>query len=245
MIDQQAWVSWAGESHDRRADFVAAQWTWLRSGLRTWLTNGRRAWDSHSRRPGQMIGWQTWRMIDRQAWVSRDWQAGESRAWRDDFVAAGELDWWVAGGLAAIPPISHAEYQLARAGWRQTGTNKNEQNKTRWVGAAYSLFWSGLLSRCTQQGGTRNTQTRIQGVVDCFFSRLDCVYGVQSNMFMLRFFKKRIIFHIIYLYSTPLCPFSDKRLDLFPVFMKPSLDGLRLVSWLSVLWLAKPPLVCV
>ncbi len=22
----------------------------------------------------------------------------------------------------------------------------------------------------------------IKGVVDCFFSRLDCVYGVQSNM---------------------------------------------------------------
>ncbi len=55
-------------------------------------------------------------------------------------------------------------------------------------------------------------------------------------------FLKRIIFHIIYLYSTPLCPFSDKRLDLFPGLWSPSLDGLRLVSWLSVLWLAKPPL---
>ncbi len=53
------------------------------------------------------------------------------------------------------------------------------------------------------------------------------------------FFLKCIIFHIIYLYSTPLCPFSDKRLDLFPGFMKPPpseiRDGLRLVSWLSVL----------
>ncbi len=38
-------------------------------------------------------------------------------------------------------------------------------------------------------------------------SRLDCVHGVQSNMF-------------IYLYSTPPCPFSDKRW-LFPGFMKP------------------------
>ncbi len=48
----------------------------------------------------------------------------------------------------------------------------------------------------------------------------------------------------MYLYSTPLCPFSDKRLDLFPGFMKapPSeiRDGLWLVSWLSVSWLAKP-----
>ncbi len=63
---------------------------------------------------------------------------------------------------------------------------------------------------------------------------------------MLVFLKKRIIFHIIYLYSTPLCPFSDKRLDLFPGFMNPPSeirDGLRLVSWLSVLWFAKPPLL--
>ncbi len=37
---------------------------------------------------------------------------------------------------------------------------------------------------------------------------------------MLVFFFKRIIFHIIYLYSTPFCPFSDKRLDLFPGFIK-------------------------
>ncbi len=34
------------------------------------------------------------------------------------------------------------------------------------------------------------------------------------------FFKNALFFHIIYLYSTPLCPFSDKRLDLFPGFMK-------------------------
>ncbi len=57
-------------------------------------------------------------------------------------------------------------------------------------------------------------------MVDCFFSRLDCVYGVQSSMCSCLFFFKCIIFHIIYLYSTPLCPFSDKRLDLFPGFMK-------------------------
>ncbi len=29
----------------------------------------------------------------------------------------------------------------------------------------------------------------VKGVDDCFFSRLDCVYGVQSNVLMLRFFK--------------------------------------------------------
>ncbi len=30
----------------------------------------------------------------------------------------------------------------------------------------------------------------VKGVVDCFFSRLDCVYGVQSNVLMLRLKKK-------------------------------------------------------
>ncbi len=40
------------------------------------------------------------------------------------------------------------------------------------------------------------------------FCRLDCVYRVLSNMLMLckKKQKKNILFHIIYLYSTPLCP---------------------------------------
>ncbi len=50
---------------------------------------------------------------------------------------------------------------------------------------------------------------------------LDCVYGVQSNMFMF------IIFHIMYCYSTPLCPFSDKRLDYFLLLRSPSLRNTR------------------
>ncbi len=66
-----------------------------------------------------------------------------------------------------------------------------------------------------------------KGVVDWFFSRLDCVYGVQSSMYSCLFFLKPIIFHIIYLISTPLCPFSDKRLDLFPGFMKLLLQKTR------------------
>ncbi len=78
-----------------------------------------------------------------------------------------------------------------------------------------------------------------KGVVD-FFSRLDCVYGVQSNMCSCFFFSKK--FHIIYLYSTPLCPFSDKRPDYFLVLCL-SLRNTWLISWLSVLWFAKLPLV--
>ncbi len=51
---------------------------------------------------------------------------------------------------------------------------------------------------------------------------------------MLVFFKKRIIFHIIYLYSTLHCPISDKRLDLFPGFMKLLLQKYTMGSdWLA------------
>ncbi len=77
---------------------------------------------------------------------------------------------------------------------------------------------------CHRQSKYTNETQRcleiFKGVVDWFFSRLDFVYGVQSSMWSCLVFLKRIIFHIIYLYSTPLCPFSDKRLNLFPGFMK-------------------------
>ncbi len=43
------------------------------------------------------------------------------------------------------------------------------------------------------------------GVVDCFFYRLDCVCVNAS------FLKKRIISRINYFYSTPLCPFFYER----------------------------------
>ncbi len=49
-----------------------------------------------------------------------------------------------------------------------------------------------------------------KGVVDCFFSRLDCVYGVQSSMCSCLVFLKTHYFHIIYLYSTPLCPVAPE-----------------------------------
>ncbi len=85
-----------------------------------------------------------------------------------------------------------------------------------------SLSWSATVSVVQESmWWASDLWWGVKGVVDCFFSRLDCVYRVQSSMCScLFFFFKRIIFHIIYLYSTPLCPFSDKRLDLFPGFMK-------------------------
>ncbi len=76
-----------------------------------------------------------------------------------------------------------------------------------------------------------------KGVVDWFFSRLDCVYGVQvKHVFMLSCFKNALFFHIIYLYSTPLCPFSDKRPDYFRVLWSLSL---RNTQW-ALDWLAGP-----
>ncbi len=58
------------------------------------------------------------------------------------------------------------------------------------------------------------------GWLTVFFLGLIVFMGCSLACVHACFFFKRIIFHIIYLYSTPLCPFSDKRLDLFPGFMK-------------------------
>ncbi len=87
----------------------------------------------------------------------------------------------------------------------------------------------------------------IKGVVDCFFSRLDCVYGVQSSMCSCLFFLKTHYFS----HNLPLFHTSLSLLWQTPRFISwfyeapPSEigDGLRLVSWLSVLWFAKPPLL--
>ncbi len=56
----------------------------------------------------------------------------------------------------------------------------------------------------------------LKGWLTGFFLGLIVFMGCSLACVHACFFKKRIIFHIIYLYSTPLCPFSDKRLDLFP-----------------------------
>ncbi len=60
-----------------------------------------------------------------------------------------------------------------------------------------------------------------KGVVDWFFSRLDCVYGVQSSMCSCLFFLKTHYFsHNLPFIPHLSVPSSDKRLDLFPGFMK-------------------------
>ncbi len=84
----------------------------------------------------------------------------------------------------------------------------------------------------------------LKGVVDCFFLGFIVFMGCSLTSVNASF-KKNIIFHISYLYSTPLCTFSDK-LIIFCFYEAPPSeirDGLWLVSWLSVLWLAKRPLV--
>ncbi len=64
-------------------------------------------------------------------------------------------------------------------------------------------------------------QTILKWWLTVLFSRLDCVYGVQSNMCYASFFC--IIFLIIYLYSTQLCPFSFECSIDFLVLWSPSL----------------------
>ncbi len=60
----------------------------------------------------------------------------------------------------------------------------------------------------------------LKGWLTVFFLGLIVFMGCSLACVHAWFLSKHIIFHIIYLYSTPLCPFSDKRLDLFPGFMK-------------------------
>ncbi len=73
-------------------------------------------------------------------------------------------------------------------------------------------------------------------MVDCFFF-LGLIVFMGCSQTCVHASFLRILFHIIYLYSTPLCLFSDKQPDYFLVLMIPSLrnsNGLRLVSWSSV-----------
>ncbi len=143
-------------------DMARHSWPWC--GLES--AAGRRVCHMHSTcTPGGLAtwtaGWFGWAADggrsprERRAWRSR----GRRRAWgtrgnpaklprrlavgyggitRGDFLAAGQTD------------------------RNKTKLSKNEKTK-RWKrGAAYSRFRSGLLSRCTQQGESRNTQMRIK-----------------------------------------------------------------------------------
>ncbi len=87
----------------------------------------------------------------------------------------------------------------------------------------------------------------LKGVVDWFFSRLDCVYGVQSSMCSCLFFLKTHYFsHNLPLFHTSLSLLWQRPRFISWFYEAPPSeirDGLRLVSWLSVLWLAKPPLL--
>ncbi len=86
----------------------------------------------------------------------------------------------------------------------------------------------------------------LKGVVDCFFSRLDCVYGVQSSMCScLLFLKTHYFSHNLPLFYTSLSLLWQTPRFISWFYEAPPSeirDGLRLVSWLSVLWFAKPPL---
>ncbi len=81
------------------------------------------------------------------------------------------------------------------------------------------LFFKKWLIKDTQQGETQlKTDHKdtynvscIKGVVDCFFLGLIVFMGCSITSVNASFKKKKYnIFQIIYLYSTPLCPFSYK-----------------------------------
>ncbi len=123
---------------------------WVRGGPAGIESEAGR-WALSQRRSGGVI------FRERRAWGSGNpgtiRRAWESHRRRRISPAIGGHEGITAIGLAAlaaIPPNSHAVLQWAMAGGRvatslprdrQTGTNKNfsknEQNKTRWRGAAY------------------------------------------------------------------------------------------------------------
>ncbi len=73
----------------------------------------------------------------------------------------------------------------------------------------------------------RPAPATIKGVVDWFFSRLDCVYWVQSSMCScLVFLKMHYFSHNLPLFHTSLS-LSDKRLDLFPGLWSSSFRNTR------------------
>ncbi len=84
-------------------------------------------------------------------------------------------------------------------------------------------------------------------MVDCFFSRLDCVYGVQSNVCSCVVF---FFFSLFFTWVTFIPRLSVPSLINAPIiswfyeaFPSEICDGLWLISWSSVLWFAKPPLL--
>ncbi len=66
-----------------------------------------------------------------------------------------------------------------------------------------------------------NFMRTFKGVIDCFFLRF-VFMGCSLTCLMLRFIFFKQIFHIIYLYSTPLCPFSHEHSDDFLFLALPS-----------------------
>ncbi len=87
----------------------------------------------------------------------------------------------------------------------------------------------------------------LKGWLTVFFSRLDCVYGVQSSMCScLVFLKTHYFSHNLPLFHTSLSLLWQMPRFISWFYEAPPSEirgGLRLVSWLSVLWFAKPPLL--
>ncbi len=152
--------------------------------------------------------------------------------------------------------LSALEKSLVRGGgdspnlgqqWHQTGHCHN-------ISVTFEIlsdnWWISVWpnNTCNFKTQTSAYIRQFKGVVDWFFSRLDCVYGVQSSMCSCLFFLKTHYFsHNLLLFNTALSLLWQTPQFISWFYEAPPSeirDGLRLVSWLSVLWFAKPP-VCV
>ncbi len=128
---------------------------------------------------------------------------------------------------------------------------RNVDLATSWnnicVSMLYILFYFSYILFYLSNKNSFFVSVLVKGVVDCFFSRLDCVYGVQSSMCScLVFLKTHYFSHNLPLFHTSLSLLWQTPRFISWFYEAPPSeirDGLRLVSWLSVLWFAKPPLL--
>ncbi len=97
--------------------------------------------------------------------------------------------------------------------------------------------WAGNMLMFHVEVNMKRLGIHFKGVVDWFFLGLIVFMGCSLTCVHASFFKNYFS-HNLPLFHTTLSLLGP---GFIPVLWSPSLDGLRLVSWLSVLWLAKPP----
>ncbi len=160
-MDQHSWLwlgNWIHGSWERHSCLkLGNQIHWI--VLWAWVNGAWRAWVSR--------GWRRYFPADGGAWGAAAGMTSEPRTavagmTSELRMAAGMRDSWHSLQSCWTPTSNNSwlgrddERRLTCRGNTNRET-KNEQNEKSWMGAAYCV---GLLSRCIQRGGTRNTKTR-------------------------------------------------------------------------------------